>query len=312
LRVRLLPGGGPLACSSAAGAKFLIIGAHALAAHGAPRASGSGDLDIWVQATAENAARVLMALRQFGAPLLDLSEADLCAENTVFQIGVPPSRIDILTGISRVEFDDAWEPARVGVRTPAAASVRALAAQSDGLSVRRVPIPSLSRLGKQTQRPGSEEEEGSGLRNRRRRHDEIERVCILIVSRAGLDAVGPGSEDCRRTCDVEDILPDCAGVEPTYVERAPGGETQVSAGSRTSKSGNQDVVELRARTDRELVPIVIESTRQSADHGAGSECKNPEVLSRQSARGLTVDALVEDHRGRGRCRHSDSQHTRDA
>lgn len=96
-----------LSALSAAGVKFLIVGAHALAAHGAPRATG--DLDIWVQATAENAARVLTALRQFGAPLLDLSEADLCAEDTVFQIGVPPSRIDILTGISGVGFDDAWE-----------------------------------------------------------------------------------------------------------------------------------------------------------------------------------------------------------
>ncbi|CAN5773183.1 nucleotidyl transferase AbiEii/AbiGii toxin family protein [soil metagenome] len=96
-----------LSALSAAGVKFLIVGAHALAAHGAPRATG--DLDIWVQATTENAARVLTALRQFGAPLLDLSEADLCAEDTVFQIGVPPSRIDILTGISGVGFDDAWE-----------------------------------------------------------------------------------------------------------------------------------------------------------------------------------------------------------
>ena len=96
-----------LSALSAAGVKFLIVGAHALAAHGAPRATG--DLDIWVQATAENAARVLTALRQFGTPLLDLSEADLCAEDTVFQIGVPPSRIDILTGISGVGFDDAWE-----------------------------------------------------------------------------------------------------------------------------------------------------------------------------------------------------------
>jgi hypothetical protein len=96
-----------LSALSEAGVKFLIVGAHALAAHGAPRATG--DLDIWVQATAENAARVLTALRQFGAPLLDLSEADLCAEDTVFQIGLPPSRIDILTGISGVGFDDAWE-----------------------------------------------------------------------------------------------------------------------------------------------------------------------------------------------------------
>jgi hypothetical protein len=96
-----------LSALSAAGVKFLIVGAHALAAHGAPRATG--DLDIWVQATPENALRILAALRQFGAPLFDLTEADLCAKDTVFQIGLPPSRIDILTGISGVAFDAAWE-----------------------------------------------------------------------------------------------------------------------------------------------------------------------------------------------------------
>ncbi len=96
-----------LSALSGAGARFLIVGAHALAAHGAPRATG--DLDIWIQATQENAVRVLTALRQFGAPLFDLSESDLTATDTVFQIGLPPSRIDILTGISGVVFDDAWE-----------------------------------------------------------------------------------------------------------------------------------------------------------------------------------------------------------
>jgi hypothetical protein len=95
-----------LSALSAAGAKFLIVGAHALAAHGAPRATG--DLDIWIQANQANAVRVLAALRAFGAPLFDLTEGDLCAPDTVFQIGLPPSRIDILTGISGVLFDDAW------------------------------------------------------------------------------------------------------------------------------------------------------------------------------------------------------------
>jgi hypothetical protein len=95
-----------LSALSAAGVRFLIVGAHALAAHGAPRATG--DLDIWIDATPENAVRVLAALRIFGAPLLDLSAADLCTPETVFQIGVPPARIDILTSISGVEFGDAW------------------------------------------------------------------------------------------------------------------------------------------------------------------------------------------------------------
>ena len=95
-----------LSALSAAGVRFLIVGAHALAAHGAPRATG--DLDIWVEASRDNAARVLEALGQFGAPVFDLTVDDLCARDTVFQIGLPPSRIDLLTGISGVDFDGAW------------------------------------------------------------------------------------------------------------------------------------------------------------------------------------------------------------
>ena len=95
-----------------AGVEYLVVGAHALAAHGVPRATG--DLDIWIRATPENAARVLEALAKFGAPLLDLTIDDLSKADTVFQIGLPPSRIDILSGISGVTFDDAW-PGRIDV-----------------------------------------------------------------------------------------------------------------------------------------------------------------------------------------------------
>lgn len=91
---------------SAAGADFLIVGAHALAVLGIPRATG--DLDIWVRPTEDNAARVLVALQRFGAPLFDLTREDLTRSDTVFQIGLPPARIDILSGISGVAFDDAW------------------------------------------------------------------------------------------------------------------------------------------------------------------------------------------------------------
>ena len=94
-------------------AEFLVVGAHALAAHGVPRATG--DLDIWVHADAANADRVLAALRAFGAPLLDLTREDLLQAGTVFQIGVAPSRIDILTSISGVSFEDAW-PNRATIR----------------------------------------------------------------------------------------------------------------------------------------------------------------------------------------------------
>lgn len=91
---------------NARGVEFLVVGAFALAAHGRIRATG--DIDIWVRPSAENAARVLKALADFGAPLHDLTAADLSQPGLVFQIGVAPVRIDILTGIDGVEFDEAW------------------------------------------------------------------------------------------------------------------------------------------------------------------------------------------------------------
>ncbi len=90
----------------AAGAEYLVVGAHALAAHGRPRATG--DLDLWVRSTPENARRVYAALQRFGAPLQDLTVADLATPDVVYQIGVPPARIDILTSISGVTFDEGW------------------------------------------------------------------------------------------------------------------------------------------------------------------------------------------------------------
>ncbi len=95
-----------LAALSDAGADYLVVGAHALAAHGIPRATG--DLDIWVRPTSENAARVWAALEGFGAPLHALELQDLHSPGVVFQIGVSPNRIDIFTSISGVAFDDAW------------------------------------------------------------------------------------------------------------------------------------------------------------------------------------------------------------
>jgi hypothetical protein len=95
-----------LSALSAAGAEFLIVGAYALAAHGTPRATG--DIDIWVRPTTENAQRVLAALKAFGAPLMDLSLEDLSRPDIVFQMGIAPNRIDLLTGISGVTFEEAW------------------------------------------------------------------------------------------------------------------------------------------------------------------------------------------------------------
>jgi hypothetical protein len=86
--------------------EFVLVGAHALAAHGYVRATE--DLDIWVRPSPENAKRVMECLRAFGAPLHDLTEKDLSTPGVVFQIGVEPIRIDVLTAIDGVGFDEAW------------------------------------------------------------------------------------------------------------------------------------------------------------------------------------------------------------
>lgn len=98
-----------LAALQRAGARFLVVGAHAMAVHGVPRATG--DIDIWVRPDADNASRVWEALAAFGAPVaaIGVSARDLTRKDTVIQIGVPPRRIDLLTGITGVEFDEGWE-----------------------------------------------------------------------------------------------------------------------------------------------------------------------------------------------------------
>ena len=86
--------------------EYLVIGAYALAAHGLPRATG--DIDLWINRDEPNARRVWRALEKFGAPLLDLTQDDLSSPGMVYQIGVAPNRIDILTSIDGVEYGDAW------------------------------------------------------------------------------------------------------------------------------------------------------------------------------------------------------------
>jgi len=95
------------------GVEYLIVGAHALAAYGHVRATK--DLDVWVRPDPANAKRVITALNSFGAPLTDLSREDLSTAGTVFQIGIPPLRIDLLTSIDGVDFDAAW-PNRLETR----------------------------------------------------------------------------------------------------------------------------------------------------------------------------------------------------
>lgn len=91
---------------SETGARFLVVGAYALAAHGSPRATG--DIDVWVEPTEANAQLVYAALQAFGAPLHDLTVDDLSTPGIVFQMGLPPRRIDVLTQISGVDFEEAW------------------------------------------------------------------------------------------------------------------------------------------------------------------------------------------------------------
>lgn len=92
-----------------AGARFLVVGAHAMAVHGVPRATG--DLDVWIAVDPENADRVVQALARFGAPLaaMGITRADFLREDQVVQMGLPPRRVDLLTSISGVAFPEAWE-----------------------------------------------------------------------------------------------------------------------------------------------------------------------------------------------------------
>jgi hypothetical protein len=86
--------------------RFLVVGAYALAVHGRPRATG--DLDLWVDATPENAAKVVSALENFGAPTSQVHIDDFSRPGIVFQMGLPPLRIDVLTELSGLTFEEAW------------------------------------------------------------------------------------------------------------------------------------------------------------------------------------------------------------
>jgi predicted nucleotidyltransferase len=109
--------------------RFLLVGAYALAAHGYPRATM--DIDIWVMPSPRNADAVLKALCRFGAPLLNVTKEDLQEEGTVFQIGVAPRRIDIITAASGLQFDEAY--------------ARSLSVTIEGIEVRILSIDDIIR-----------------------------------------------------------------------------------------------------------------------------------------------------------------------
>ena len=91
--------------------KFILVGAYAMAAHGYPRSTM--DIDLWIMPKKENAGLVLQALDDFGAPAGDLSTDDLQKEGIVFQIDVAPRRIDIITSVDGVKFEDAFSHSKV-------------------------------------------------------------------------------------------------------------------------------------------------------------------------------------------------------
>lgn len=97
-----------LLCLQRAAVEFVVVGAHALAAHGIARATG--DIDIFVRPSPDNAVRVVQALVDFGAAIAahNIGTQDFTVPGTVYQIGLPPRRIDLLTEISGVPFDEAW------------------------------------------------------------------------------------------------------------------------------------------------------------------------------------------------------------
>ena len=86
--------------------EFLIVGAFALAVHGHVRATK--DLDVWIRPSPDNAERVLKAVREFGGSIEGLSAEDFTVPGTIVQLGVAPTRIDLLTRIQGLDFETAW------------------------------------------------------------------------------------------------------------------------------------------------------------------------------------------------------------
>ena len=97
---------------SAHDVRFVVVGAFAVAYHGYPRYTA--DIDLFVQKSAENADRLLKAIEQFGFANIGLTKEDFLQENQVIQLGVAPNRIDILTFLSGVSFEEAWATRELG------------------------------------------------------------------------------------------------------------------------------------------------------------------------------------------------------
>ena len=114
-------------CLQSEGVEFMLVGGYAVGLHGWPRTTF--DIDFWVLANPSNAASLMRALKKFGAPLMDLSEADFHVPGIVFQIGTAPQRIDILSAVSGLNYEDAVS--------------RATVMRVDGLSLKVISIEDL-------------------------------------------------------------------------------------------------------------------------------------------------------------------------
>lgn len=99
--------------------RYLVIGGYAVVQYAEPRFTK--DLDLWISTDASNASAVYKALREFGAPLVGLTEADFAEEGYFYQMGVPPVRVDILMGVPGLRFEEVW--------------IRRVEVDFDGLSV---------------------------------------------------------------------------------------------------------------------------------------------------------------------------------
>ena len=92
--------------------KYLVVGGYAVAFHGYPRYTK--DIDIWIELSLENADKILKALNEFGFGSLDLTPDDFLESDQIIQLGYPPNRIDILTTLKDLKFEDCYN-ARVEV-----------------------------------------------------------------------------------------------------------------------------------------------------------------------------------------------------
>ena len=102
-----------LALLNAHKVEFIIVGGYALAFHGAPRFTG--DIDVFIKSDKKNGERILNALVDFGFGSLDITLEDFLQPNNIIQLGVPPVRIDLITSISGVTWDEAFSSKETGL-----------------------------------------------------------------------------------------------------------------------------------------------------------------------------------------------------